>query len=199
MTKRPLLHPPIPSKYASNTLQKPVYISAKTPFMSAVKRVQRLLAQVEKREMQSATSLIKNESRKRKRGGYGMSGRDQGEEEMSEIAKVAAKLAEGNEGKAEGEGKVEVVLKATGKAIAKAMSLGVWFQDKEEYGILVRTGTVGAIDDITIEEEEVEKGGEDEMDVDGAQTRDKKDDDVGEVPETRIRYASTIEIAVFKR
>ena len=80
----------------------------------------------------------------------------------------------------------EVVLKATGKAIAKALSLGVWFQQREEYAVRIETGTVGAIDDIVASED---NAGEEE-------DQNMKDDGEDEIPESRIRYASTIQIFV---
>src|SRR4051812_43443197 len=49
--KRPLLHPPIASPYVGRQVQKVVYVSSNTPFISAVKRVRNLLDQVDKRAM----------------------------------------------------------------------------------------------------------------------------------------------------
>lgn len=45
----PILHPPILSLYAGADQPKIVYISAKTPFISAVKQVQKLISLAEKR------------------------------------------------------------------------------------------------------------------------------------------------------
>ncbi|KAK5070702.1 hypothetical protein LTR16_009311 [Cryomyces antarcticus] len=42
----------------------------------------------------------------------------------------------------------EVVLKATGKAIEKALNLGLFFQGQEDCKVRIRTGSVAAIDDI---------------------------------------------------
>ena len=54
----------------------------------------------------------------------------------------------------EGGGGEAVVLKATGKAITKVMELGLWFQQREDvYAVRMRTGSVGAIDDITMDED----------------------------------------------
>lgn len=90
---------------------------------------------------------------------------------------------DGDEDTAAGE---EVVLKGTGKAIHRVLELALWFQQREQdYVVKLRTGSVGAIDDISVEERaesaakadtrEVEKetkaGAEevDDMDVDEAQ------------------------------
>jgi ribonuclease P/MRP protein subunit POP7 len=50
--RRPLNHGPIASPYAGASVQKVVYVSRSTPLMAAVKRVKKLLSHVEKRAMQ---------------------------------------------------------------------------------------------------------------------------------------------------
>lgn len=163
--------------------------------MSAVKRVQKLLAQVEKRATQSAAADTRN-SKKRKFGAV--------EDDMSDIAHIAAKLAEKRSGE-----KDEVVMKATGKAIEKALNLALWFQQREKFGVRIKTGTVGAIDDIVPAEgeaggvdEEPQKDGDSKMkDADGdtAEAKGGMEDHDQDIPETRIRYASTVEVAVFMK
>ncbi|KAG2160492.1 hypothetical protein VTO58DRAFT_104973 [Aureobasidium pullulans] len=161
--KRPLLRPPITSQYANASAPKIVYVSTKTPFMSAVKRVQKLLAQAEKRLAQSAADQVS------KRPKY-----SHVNDEISDIERIASTMA------SQRDEQDEIVLKGTGKAIAKAMSLALWFQQRVEYNVRIETGTVGAIDDIIPPE------GEDE------QMQDEGED----IPESRIRYASTIQIFV---
>ncbi|KAI5204941.1 hypothetical protein AUEXF2481DRAFT_5030 [Aureobasidium subglaciale EXF-2481] len=161
--KRPLLRAPIASQYASADVPKIVYISTKTPFMSAVKRVQKLLAQAEKRLAQSAADQVS------KRPKYSHIN-----DEISDIERIAATMA------AQKHEQDEIVLKGTGKAIAKALSLALWFQQRSEYNVRIETGTVGAIDDIVPPEDE------DEAMKDGEE----------DIPESRIRYASTVQIFV---
>jgi len=139
--------------------------------MSAVKRVQKLLLHAEKRSAQSASAQVSSSRPK-----YSSAGND----EISDIEKVAAVMA------ANKHERDEVILKATGKAIAKALSLGVWFQQREEYAVRIETGTVGAIDDIVPPED---AAGEEE-------DREMKDDGQEDIPESRIRFASTIQIFV---
>lgn len=191
VSKRPLMRPAIPSPYSGSATQKVVYISSRTPFMSAVKRVQKLLSQVEKRATQSAATETRN-SKKRKFGAT--------EDDMGDITQIAAKLAEDKSGD-----KDEVVMKATGKAIEKALNMALWFQQREEFGIRIKTGSVGAIDDIVPAEEEPDDAEETRKDGD-AQMKDANVDDEEkditqdeDIPETRIRYASTIEVAVFMK
>ncbi len=46
------------------------------------------------------------------------------------------------------------MLKGTGKAIDKVLKLALWFQQREEYAVVLKTGSVAAIDDIEINEDE---------------------------------------------
>ncbi|KEQ72485.1 hypothetical protein M436DRAFT_15678, partial [Aureobasidium namibiae CBS 147.97] len=171
--KRPLLRPPIPTQYASSQHPKIIYISTKTPFMSAVKRVQKLLLHAETRSAQSASAQVSSSRPK-------YSAAAAGNDEISDIERVAAVMA------ANKHERDEVILKATGKAIAKALSLGVWFQQRAEYAVRIETGTVGAIDDIVPSED---AAGEEE-------DQKMKDDGQEDIPESRIRFASTIQIFV---
>lgn len=139
--------------------------------MSAVKRVQKLLLHAENRSAQSASAHVSSSRPK-----YSSAGND----EISDIEKVAAVMA------ANKHERDEVILKATGKAIAKALSLGVWFQQREEYAVRIETGTVGAIDDIVPPED---AAGEEE-------DQEMKDDGQEDIPESRVRFASTIQIFV---
>jgi ribonuclease P/MRP protein subunit POP7 len=50
--RRPLNHAPVASPYAGASVQKVVYVSRSTPLMAAVKRVKKLLMHIEKRAMQ---------------------------------------------------------------------------------------------------------------------------------------------------
>lgn len=197
--KRPLLHSAIASPYASATDAKIVYISAKTPFMSAVKRVQKLLKLVEDRETQSATAQVHN-SKKRK---FGDRGDGAGDIERIAAAAVEKKLKDVATGNRDAE---EVILKATGRAIDKALGLALWFQQRDEYIVRIQTGSVGAIDDIVA----VEGQGMDDLDKtqaenakgqgedDQEKTSDEPQQDMP-VPDSRIRHASVVHVAVSLR
>ena len=53
-----------------------------------------------------------------------------------------------------------MILKATGKAIEKLLRLTIWFQEQEDLTVRVRTGSVGAVDDVVgvdVEGEEMEE------------------------------------------
>ncbi|KAF2482149.1 Rpp20 subunit of nuclear RNase MRP and P-domain-containing protein [Neohortaea acidophila] len=213
--KRPLLHPPLPSQYSNAHHPKVVYISTKTPFLSAVKRVEKLLRLSDKRLIQSATTLAKQNSGKRKRGGA--------PDEILEIAETLESKRKRRRVE-DGGGGEEVVMKGTGKAIQKVMELGLWFQQREGYRVRLRTGSVGAVDDIVLQPSgKVVVGEDDHEDNHGADKNGggialdsmatdqnetpqvphaepkaaiKAGKDTEEIPETRIRYTSVLEVAV---
>lgn len=97
--------------------------------MSAVKRVQKLLRQTEKRAMVSLDLASKKKTEKQK----------------------LAQLAQGNEKLRREE---EVFVKATGRAMEKALAIGRWFETREsEYTVRVKTGSVLVVDDVVEDEE----------------------------------------------
>ncbi|KAL8647992.1 MAG: hypothetical protein Q9226_006197 [Calogaya cf. arnoldii] len=194
VTKRPLLRPPIPSPYASSTSPKIIYISAKTPFVSAVKRVRKLLDLIDKR---AVGKVELGDGRK-------------GKEALRAIGE--AKQASEKEPE-------EVILKATNRAIEKALGLGVFFQGQGDVRVRLRTGSVGAVDDIIVEEKrttgkgkktsagkkkgegeaaaasENPQGGNDEL---NEEMENAATDDVA-LPETQIRKVSVLEIGISLR
>ncbi|OJD37546.1 ribonuclease p mrp subunit pop7 protein [Diplodia corticola] len=94
---------------------------------------------------------------------------------------AAAKASIDKEGPQEG-----VTIKATGKAIEKATELALFFQQQEDCRVTLRTGTVDAIDDI------VEKPS-------AKRKKPADDDEEEELPETRIRKTSVLEVIVTLR
>lgn len=70
----------------------------------------------------------------------------------------------------------EVILKATGKAIEKLLGLALHFQGEIDVKVVVRTGSVGAVDDI------VSKNGED-----------------GQEEGSQVRRTSTLEVGISLR
>jgi ribonuclease P/MRP protein subunit POP7 len=81
-----------------------------------------------------------------------------------------------------GDGQGEkVYLKATGRAIPRALELGVGFQGEADCVVRVEMGSVKAIDDI-----EVRDTGEDVGAEEGGV----------EVPETRIRTVSSVTVSI---
>ncbi|KAK5744563.1 hypothetical protein LTR17_001958 [Elasticomyces elasticus] len=150
VTKRPLQRPAIASPYAGASQPKVVYVSARTPFMSAVKRVEKLLHLSEKRAVQSATTVVKQQGRKRKRG---QEDEVLGIAKQVEKAKAKKKRGGGGEDDDEDAAGEAVLIKGTGRAIEKALEMASWFQQKPEYLVVLKTGSVGAIDDVEVEDD----------------------------------------------
>ena len=152
--RRPLNHPPVASPYAGASVQKSVYVSSRTPLMSAVKRVRKLLSHVEKRAMQDVDI-------------------SKGRDGMKKLAEASEKLGKNGE---------VVHIRASGRAIEQAMRVAEWFRGREREMLChveVVTGSVQAVDDLVEIEEEpddeeprvsAEDGLVDEVDrpVDGA-------------------------------
>lgn len=143
--------------------------------MSALKRVKQLLNHVDKR----ATQAVLARSGKRKgRGGRAQpSGRDK--EALEQIEHEP------------------VFVKATGKAVDKALGLAVVMMKERNWEVRVRTGSVCAIDDI-VENHGNELESPDVVMSDDVEDAHKKDaiEDIDEIPETRVRFTSMIEIEV---
>lgn len=83
----------------------------------------------------------------------------------------------------------EVIVKGTGKAIEKVMGIAGFFQEnavKEGVKVRLTTGSVWAIDDVSVLHEEIPEG--EQMDVDGKEEED--------IPETRVRQVSVLEVRI---
>jgi len=169
--------------------------------MSAVKRVEKLLNLADKRDVQAATTAAQKNKRKRRRT----------DDEEDEVMAIARGVEQGREKKrrvagASGE---QVIVKGTGKAIGKVMEVGGWFLQRDEFEVRIRTGSVGAVDDVEVadEGEGDDDGdvGDDKMDVDQAEAGAGKNGDgdvkkdVEAVSGSRVRYLSVLEVAVSLR
>ncbi|KAK5679618.1 hypothetical protein LTS10_008440 [Elasticomyces elasticus] len=182
VTKRPLQRPAIASPYAGASQPKVVYVSFRTPFMSAVKRVEKLLHLSEKRAVQSATTVVKQQGRKRKRG------------QEDEVLGIAKQVEKAKAKKRRGGGEEEddkdaageaVLIKGTGRAIEKALEMASWFQQKPEYLVVLKTGSLGAIDDVEVEEDDKEGlEGLEEVDDRNVEDISMADASMGEGPAT---------------
>ena len=172
--------------------------------MSAIKRVEKLLRLADKRDLQTATTHAQKNKRKRRRDDDG------GEDEVVAVARGVEEEKE-RKRRAGGVSGEEVLVKGTGKAVNKVMEIGAWFLQREkEYVVRLRTGSVGAVDDVEVPEGEAEDG-EDKMDVDQSQAGAESDksalkgDDAGKEKEAeavsgaRVRYLSVLEVAVSLR
>ncbi|KAH9212793.1 Rpp20 subunit of nuclear RNase MRP and P-domain-containing protein [Leptodontidium sp. 2 PMI_412] len=140
ISKRPLLHAPIASPRTSSSTPKIIYVSASSPFISVVKRVRTYLDAIEARAA----------------GKLSLEGGDQ------RLLKGIERGVNSAGGNGEGKRDEEVLIKGTGKAIEKVVRLAAWWGGQSDVRVVVRTGSVGAIDDVIQEEGE---GGEEESRV----------------------------------
>ncbi|KAF2132070.1 hypothetical protein P153DRAFT_421112 [Dothidotthia symphoricarpi CBS 119687] len=173
VTPRPLLHPALPTPFSSATSPKTLYIRASTPYIPSIKRIRSLLAEISRREVQSrggrrGEKIGEGEANGRLRAG-GVEGRI--------VDGVAREM-----GKSRGKERLgEVVyVKATGRAIPRALEIGGCFLGEEGVRVRVEMGSVRAVDDVDVGD--VGDGEGEEVEVD--------------VPETRLRSVSSITISI---
>ena len=84
----------------------------------------------------------------------------------------------------------EVVLKATGRGIEKVLSLAIHFQGQDDCTVRLRTSSVGVIDDIVQSTDTMSESGN------GIVQEDEDHFQGEELPESRIRKLSVVEVAV---
>ncbi|PYI07241.1 hypothetical protein BO78DRAFT_313582 [Aspergillus sclerotiicarbonarius CBS 121057] len=195
ISKRPIPHPPTPSPYSGSSTPKTIYVSSSSPVMGVVKRVQKYLRAAENR----ATGSLLGSNNKGRGGGR--------KEQIAALAKSQEALK-----------KEEVFVKATGRAMERALKVGKWFEGEgraEEFTVRVKTGSVLVVDDVVDEDQEEREDGEEEgkkeeeverlkreIEEGGlskAAVRKRKRDVArieGEVPETRTRWVNMVEVAV---
>ncbi|KAI1000104.1 hypothetical protein K3495_g8096 [Podosphaera aphanis] len=125
--KRPLLHPAIAPPRSAATTPKIIYISNHSNFVVTIKRVRTLLNHIETRALGAdATSLLRKDPH-------------------TVLRTISHAVREGKGKERRGE---EVIMKASGKAIEKGLRLAAWWSAQEDVTVELRTGSVGAIDDI---------------------------------------------------
>ncbi|GLB14119.1 hypothetical protein AtubIFM61612_001536 [Aspergillus tubingensis] len=133
--KRPIPHPSTPSPYSGSSSPKTIYVSSSSPTMGVVKRVQKYLRAAENRAMAKL-----------------LSGNNKGKK--GDRRNQIAQLAQSNEALK----KEEVFVKATGRAMERALKAGKWFEARgEEYTVSVKTGSVLVVDDVVEDKEERKK------------------------------------------
>ncbi|KAK1478983.1 hypothetical protein CABS01_14667 [Colletotrichum abscissum] len=102
-----------------------IYVSASTPFMSAVSRVRKQLDKSLKGNAPSTRGMNLNQR-------IDLLHRDNG--------------TKGGNG--------EAIVLGTGRAIEKVLSIAAWFTEQSDCEVEVRTKTVGTVDDVVLEEED---------------------------------------------
>jgi ribonuclease P/MRP protein subunit POP7 len=107
----------------------------------------------------------------------------------------------------DGLGAEQVYVKATGRAIERALQVGVHFQGENDCTVRVEMGSVQAIDDISIKRKKDQGVGED-VDMNTTAATDNGNGKQGkkgkkekmwvdeDIPETRTRTLSSITVAI---
>lgn len=171
------MHGPIVSPYTGKQQPKVMYLSTKTPFMSAFKHVKQLLKHVEKRETE------RDLSKARKNVKHGSAGK-----------KFSAEADDDTE---------SVYIKATGKAIDKALQLALFLQQQQDLIVKIKTGSASAIDDLVVKHEsrDAPSAGMEtyRMGTEDGHVAKDAPSSTDDIPEARIRQASTMEIEVSLR
>jgi ribonuclease P/MRP protein subunit POP7 len=180
ISKRHLTRPPIAA--ISSSKQQIIYVSSRTPFMSAIARIRKHIAAIQKRRSQSvhATAM------KRKSGPLTAAKGDR-------ILAVAIESLDRQDNAAKGGQTDEIFVKGTGKAVEMVLDIAGWLQEHtQREGVRVRleTGSWWAVDDVEIadDEEGTLNGNEDAMEVEERQQE--------EVPESRLRSVSVLTVRV---
>lgn len=157
--------------------------------------MRKLLALIDKREV-GTVDLVADARGKGPRGdgkGEGKRGSGRGRQKLGRKA-----------------GREEVVLRGAGKAIEKVLGFALFFGGQEDVRVRVGTGSVGVVDDVVVGERGEGKGGgrgggggyvgmDVDADVDMEVDRDNGKEDQEELPETQIRKASYVEVAISMR
>jgi len=154
--------------------------------------------------VQSATTIVKHANGKRKRN-TPAGGRDDILEAATEVERQKAKRRrKAGDTKAHGDDEdavagEEVVIKGTGRAIAKVLEMALWFQQRDDwYSVRMTTGTVRTVDDIEVEEPAMPVEEEREYvhgEVASPSKNEVKRED-SQVPVSRSRFTSVLEVAV---
>lgn len=202
LVKRQLPRPLPPARLSADP--KTVYVSTKSPFIATVKRVRKALAVFKD---QSKVSVASGGRQKR---AFQRRLEQPGQNEAGPSTSTATT----------DDRTKYVTIKASGKAIEKALGLGLYFQGQKDTSVEIRTGTVQATDDIKADQshltfedlmkakERTERkargskgpGGEDAMDVDdGDDDAAEESDEFEEIDDvfpSRTRNISVIEVIV---
>jgi hypothetical protein len=146
--------------------------------MSAIKRIRSTLSQISKRRSQSIFAAASNSQTRNSRP-------------KDKILAAAVADAHSRESQRDGEGEC-VLVKGTGRVVEKVLGVAGFFQDNaEKEGVWVRIGTdsVWVIDDVEVVEGD-DGGG------DGGTDLDKEKEEVEDVPETRLRQVSVLDVKI---
>lgn len=140
--------------------------------------MRKLLAQISQRHKQSISAREKAFGRGRFAEA---NGKLDARTVEREIAGEAARKGGADGGAGGGE---EVYLKATGRAIPRALEIGLYFQAEADCRVRIEMGSVSAVDDVEVSVEGEQQG------------REEGGGDGDEIPETRLRMVSSVNVSI---
>ncbi|KAI0476085.1 Rpp20 subunit of nuclear RNase MRP and P-domain-containing protein [Xylariaceae sp. FL0804] len=171
---------PVPARTASTRSARRIYVTAKTPFRSVTTRVRKQLDRY-LREASSSSKTFTNKLATNKHVSL--------DERVSAIQRRTSSNANRRGGGGGGAGSGigledagEVLVCGTGRAIQKTLEVASYFQKQPDCTVQVRTGSVGAVDDV------VAAKGEDDNDDD--------EDPWGAPENQRVRMMSSLEVSI---
>ncbi|ORY55239.1 Rpp20 subunit of nuclear RNase MRP and P-domain-containing protein [Pseudomassariella vexata] len=155
-------HRPIPSRTPPTRASHRFYVKSSTPFRSITTRVRKQLVKNLRTSSSTHPQALTNKLSKK---------------DMSLSSRIyALEQAQGSGIGLEHAG--EVVVAGTGKAIEKVVNVAAFFKGQGDCEVTLRTGSVGAVDDVVQEgEDEEEMGWEDGS-------------------KTRVRMVSSLEVSI---
>ncbi|KAI1803475.1 Rpp20 subunit of nuclear RNase MRP and P-domain-containing protein [Daldinia bambusicola] len=148
---------PIPTRAPSTRASRRIYVTPKTPFRSVTARVRKQLDK-NLREASASSKAFTNRLASNKNASL--------DERIRAIQRQSASKDGGSSsssGSSSGSGigledAGEVVVLGTGRAIPKVVEVAMFFQKQQDCVVRLKTGSVGAVDDVVMEGEEEEEG-----------------------------------------
>ncbi|OTB17126.1 hypothetical protein K445DRAFT_21316 [Daldinia sp. EC12] len=140
---------PIPTRTPSTRASRRIYITPKTPFRSVTARVRKQLGK-NLREASASNKAFTNRLASNKNASL--------DERIRAIQRHSASKDSGIGLEDAG----EVVVLGTGRAVQKVVEVAMFFQKQQDCIVQLKTGSVGAVDDVVVGGEGEEWGGEGE-------------------------------------
>lgn len=139
-----------------------VYVSARSSFVGVVKRVGKIFIRIHKQNM-AEVKLIE--------------GKDTDKQKLESLASAAAATKD--------QKSQVVLLKATNRAIDKALGVALYLREQGDLLVQLKTGTVAVVDDIILKKM-LENAAKGEKEPEGSE----------EELETRVRHLSMLEVSI---
>ncbi|CAJ2504203.1 Uu.00g115970.m01.CDS01 [Anthostomella pinea] len=134
----------VPARTASTRSTNRIYVTPKTPFRSVSSRVRKQLDKY----LQQASNDVRSSAN------YLARKKDASLKERVHRIQAVSRRGNGGGGLTDLEDAGEVLVCGTGRAIQKVVEVALFFQKQPDCIVQLRTGSVGAVDDVVVEGEE---------------------------------------------